>query len=83
MKKKNSFRQKWQLKNGDNVEIIAGSNKTETGVIKTVLRKTNQVIVTGINVKVRHIKPKRQGETGRIIKFENPIHISNVKKIFK
>lgn len=73
-------RQKISLKVGDNVKVIAGEEKGKTGVIRAILRSAQTVIVDGINIKIKHVKPKRTGETGSIIQFESPIHISNVTK---
>ena len=54
---------------------------SKQGKVKAVLKKDQKIIVEGINTRFRHIKPQRQGETGKIKQFEAPIHISNVKKI--
>ena len=72
---------KQSIKIGDFVEIIAGNDKTKQGKVKAVLKKDQKIIVEGINTRFRHIKPQRQGETGKIKQFEAPIHISNVKKV--
>nr|ABJ91321.1 50S ribosomal protein L24 [Neopyropia yezoensis] len=69
---------KIKLKKGDLVQVISGSDKTKTGEIIAIIYKTNKVIVKGINLKVKHKKPQQEGETGEIIKFEAPIHTSNV-----
>nr|YP_010443893.1 ribosomal protein L24 [Chattonella marina]UTE94780.1 ribosomal protein L24 [Chattonella marina] len=79
--KKNFKYKKQSIKIGDFVEIIAGNEKTKQGKVKAVLKKDQKIIVEGINTRFRHIKPQRQGETGKIKQFEAPIHISNVKKI--
>lgn len=74
MKKKNKI----HIKKGDTVQIISGSHKGKIGIINKVLIKTNQVIIQNLNLKIKHIKPNQQEESGKIINFEAPIHSSNV-----
>ena len=66
------------VKKGDTVKIISGKDKGKVGEILKILGTTNQVIVKDINIKKKHIKPKKEGEVGRISQFEAPIHTSNV-----
>lgn len=66
------------IKQGDTVKIISGSDKGKTGEIIKILKATNQVVIKEINIKKRHVKPKKEGEVGKISQFEAPIHSSNV-----
>jgi large subunit ribosomal protein L24 len=75
MKKK----QKLHVKLGDQVTIISGFHKNETGEVIKVNQNTGKVIVQGINFKFKHIKPNTENEIGEIKQFEAPIHHSNVK----
>ena len=68
-----------RLKKGDKVIVITGSNKGKEGIIKKVLRDSDKVIVEGVNIVKKHMKPSRMNETGGILEVENPIHVSNVK----
>ena len=43
-----------------------------------VLQKTSQIVVKEVNVKKKHVKPRKEGDVGKIIQFEAPIHSSNV-----
>ncbi len=74
-----SKEQKVHVKIGDQVTIISGSYKNETGEVIKINRKTGKLIIKGINFKFRHIKPQTENETGEIKQFEAPIHHSNVK----
>lgn len=65
------------LKVGDKVIVIAGSDKGKEGTIKKVLRDENKVIVEGVHIVKRHQKGNGQ-ESGGIVEFEAPIHASNV-----
>ena len=65
------------LKVGDKVMVIAGSNKGKEGTIKKVLKKENRVIVEGVNIVHKHTKGNGQN-AGGIIDYEAPIDRSNV-----
>jgi large subunit ribosomal protein L24 len=71
--------QKINLKIGDQVTIISGFYKNETGEVLKINRKTGNIIVQGINFKFKHVKPKTDNEIGEIKQLEAPIHHSNVK----
>lgn len=67
------------VKIGDNVIVISGFHKNETGEVKSINKKTGKIVVKGINFKFKHIKPRTENEVGEIKQFEAPIHHSNVK----
>jgi large subunit ribosomal protein L24 len=73
-----SVRYKMHIKKGDTVQVITGRDKGKVGEILRTLPKTSKVIVKGINIKTKHVKPQQEGETGQIVTFEAPIHSSNV-----
>ena len=68
-----------KIKVGDTVTVIAGSDKGKTGKVTKTLKKENRVIVEGVHVVKRHMKPNRMNETGGILEVERPIDASNVK----
>ena len=70
-----------KVKVGDNVRILAGKDKGKEGRIIKTLKKDNKVVVEGINVVKKHVKPNRMNEVGSIVEVEAPIHVSNVKVI--
>ncbi|XP_072967825.1 uncharacterized protein [Typha angustifolia] len=70
--------QHWKILRGDNVMIIRGKDKGETGIIKRVIRSQNRVIVEGKNLVKKHIK-QGQGHEGGIFSIEAPLHVSNVQ----
>jgi large subunit ribosomal protein L24 len=76
---KMSKKQDVHVKIGDQVTIISGFHKNETGEIIKVNKKTGKVIVQGINFKFKHVKPNTENEIGEIKQFEAPIDHSNVK----
>ena len=65
------------LKVGDKVIVIAGSNKGKEGTIKKVLKNENRVIIEGVNMVKKHQKASGN-ESGGILEIEAPIHASNV-----
>ena len=65
-----------KLKTGDKVVVVAGSNKGKEGKITRVLE--DKVVVEGVNMVKKHLKPKNNNGTGEIIDMEAPIHSSNV-----
>jgi large subunit ribosomal protein L24 len=74
-----SKEQKIHVKVGDQVTIISGFYKNETGEVIKINRKTGKIIVQGINFKFKHVKPNTDNEIGEIKQLEAPIHHSNVK----
>lgn len=72
-----------KLKVGDLVKVIAGKDKDKTGKIIKTLKNENKVIVEGVNIHKRHVKPNQMNQAGGIFESEAPIHASNVKKVDK
>lgn len=70
-----------KLKKGDNVIVIAGKSKGQTGKIAVVNTASGRVIVEGVNKTKRHIKPRSKTEKGSTIEKEAAIHASNVMLI--
>ena len=64
-----------KLKTGDKVVVVSGSNKGKEGKITKIL--DSRVIVEGVNIVKKHLKPKNNSN-GEIIETEAPIHVSNV-----
>ena len=65
------------FKVGDEVVVIAGSDKGKTGKIVKTLRDENRVVVEGVNIVKKHQKANAQGNGG-IVEIEAPINASNV-----
>ncbi|HEY9601460.1 MAG TPA: 50S ribosomal protein L24 [Allocoleopsis sp.] len=66
------------VKKGDTVQVITGKDKGKVGEIIRAIPKDSEVVVKGVNVKTKHVKPQQEGESGQIVTFEAPIHSSNV-----
>ena len=77
-KEKNDLRIKMKIRKGDTVQVITGKEKGKTGEVLRTLPITNRVVVQGINLRTKHVKPTQEGEGGRIVTEEASIHASNV-----
>lgn len=71
-------RYKLHVKKGDTVQVIAGKEKGKVGEILQTFPKLSKVLVKGVNIKTKHVKPQQEGESGQITTVEAPIHSSNV-----
>ena len=65
------------IKTGDNVQIMSGKDKGKQGKVLEVSPKEKKVIVEGRNLVTKHVKPRRQGEQGGLVKAEAPIYACN------
>lgn len=70
-----------KIRKGDRVRVLSGKFRGREGEVMTVLPRTNQVIVDGINVAKRHQKPTRAMQQGGIIDKAMPLDASNVALI--
>jgi len=77
---KTRFKNKFNIRKGDNVVVISGDDKdlAKPRLVKQVLVDESKVIVEGVNVVTKHTKPNAQNTKGGIVKKEMPIHISNI-----
>lgn len=66
------------VKKGDMVEIIAGDNKGKTGKVMRVIPDKNRVVVEGLNLAYKHVRPSQKNPQGGRMRIEQPIHMSNV-----
>lgn len=78
MVKKVKNESKIKLRVNDTVIVNTGVDKGKKGKILKVLRADNKVIVQGVNVRTKHVKPRKQGQESGILKVESPINISKV-----
>ena len=67
-----------KIKKGDNVVVLSGKDKGQTGTVKQVMPKDGKVVVEGVNIATRHRKPSQTNPQGGIDRFEAPMHISKV-----
>lgn len=69
------------VRKGDTVKVIAGDDKGKTGEVLRVIPKDGRVVVKGVNLRVKHIKPTRTTPQGGVVSREQSIHMSNVQPL--
>lgn len=69
------------IKKGDNVLVLAGKDNGKTGKVLSVNPAKNTVVVDGVNVVTKHVKPRSAQQTGGITKENGNIDMSNVQLI--
>ena len=70
-----------KIRKGDTVQILSGNDKGKTGEVLETIPKTSRIIIKGINIRKKHIKPKKQGEEGGIVPVECSIHSSKANVV--
>ena len=66
------------VKKGDTIVVLSGKDKGKQGKVLKSDPKGGKVIVEGVNVAMKHRKPRKQGEEGGIVKMETPIYACKV-----
>ncbi|MHC4385439.1 MAG: 50S ribosomal protein L24 [Planctomycetota bacterium] len=69
------------IKKGDTVEIKTGVNKGATGRVMRVIPDRNRVLVEGVNLAYKHVRPSQKNPQGGRVRIERTIHISNVQPV--
>ena len=72
---------KVHVKTGDTVVVLSGKERGKRGKIIAVSPKEGKVIIEGVNMVSKHVKPKKMGEAGGIIKAEGAIYASKVQLV--
>ena len=67
-----------KIKKGDQVVVLSGKDKGKTGEVKRSFPKDGKVIVSGINISIRHRKPDQANPQGGLARIESPMHVSKV-----
>ncbi len=67
-----------KVKKGDKVQVIAGKDKGVTGDVLAVYPDKNKVVVEGVNILKKHVRPSQMNPDGGILSQEAPIDASNV-----
>ena len=69
------------IKKGDSVIVTAGNDKGTVGEVIRVITEKDRVVVKGVNIRARHMKPTQANPQGGIVRREMPIHQSNVSPV--
>lgn len=70
-----------KLKKNDIVLAIKGKDRKKKGKILKVLSEQGKILVEGMNVKKKHMKPRRAGQKGQIVEVVRPFSAANVKLV--
>ena len=66
------------IKKNDKVVVLSGKDKGKEGKVLTAMPAEKKVVVEGVNVATCHVKPRKQGEEGGIVRREIPMYVSKV-----
>jgi len=70
-----------KIKKGDRVIVLSGKDKGKTGTVSLSMPKDGKVVVEGVNVATRHVKPTQADPQGGLKRQEAPMHISKVAHV--
>ncbi len=66
-----------KIRKGDTVKIMAGADRGKTGKVLRAFPEDNKILVEGINMKKKHMKPRQEGKSGQMVDKFHPISVSN------
>jgi len=72
-----------KIRKDDKVLIISGKDRGRTGKVLKTFPQENRLVVEGINMVKKHVRPRKSGEKGQIVQMPAPINASNIKLICK
>ena|SRR3989344_3035800 len=58
-----------KIRKGDQVKIISGNDRGKTGKVLVALPEERRIVVEGINIKKKHVRPKQQGKKGELVRI--------------
>lgn len=67
-----------KLKKGDTIKILSGKDKERTGKVQKIFAKKNKVLVEGVNLYKKHLKPQKEGQKGGIVEASRPLSFGKV-----
>lgn len=67
-----------KIKKGDNIIVVAGKDKGKKGKVIKAIPHKDMVVIEGVNIKKKSMRPKKSGQKGQIIEIAAPVHVSNV-----
>lgn len=69
------------IRKGDTVIVTAGNDRGVTGEVLRVMPGDDRVVVQGVNVRTKHLKPTQRNPQGGMVRREMPIHVSNISPV--
>ncbi|MFA6474879.1 MAG: 50S ribosomal protein L24 [Patescibacteria group bacterium] len=70
-----------KIKQGDMVKVMKGKDSGKTGKVVQVLLQDHKVVVEGLHILKKHMKPTKRGEKGQRIEFSAPMQLANVQLV--
>ncbi len=70
-----------KIKVNDKVTVLTGKDKGKSGKVIQVLPGMSKIVIDGINIMYKHLKPQKKGEKGQRVQFNGPVSISNIMLI--
>ena len=70
-----------KLKKGDNIKVISGNDRGKSGKILAALPADGRIVVEGVNMKKKHMKPRQQGKKGELVRIPAPFPVSRAMLI--
>lgn len=70
-----------KIHKNDTVLIISGKDRAKRGKVLDVFPKEERLVVEGLNLRKKHVRPKRSGEKGQVVELPSLISVSNVQLI--
>ena len=67
-----------KIRKGDNIKIISGNDKGKQGKVLAVFPNERKIVVEGVNIKKKHVRPKQQGKKGELVRIPAPFFASRV-----
>lgn len=67
-----------KIHKGDQVKVISGNDKGKQGKVLAVFPNDGKVVVEGLNIKKKHVRPRQQGKKGELVRIPAPLHVSRV-----
>ena len=70
-----------KIKTGDKVKMLSGKDRGKTGKVLQVFSNDKKVVIEGLNLLIKHQRPRKQGEKGQRIQFPRTVDVSNIALI--
>lgn len=66
------------VRTGDTVQVLTGVDRGKKGKVQQVFSRDQRAVIEGVNLRTRHLRPRRANQKGEIIHFNAPVALSNL-----
>lgn len=67
-----------KIKRNDTIKVLAGKDRGKTGKVLRVFPEQEKIVVEGVNVLAKHVRPRKKGEQGQKVYFPARMAVSNI-----